>query len=158
MPHLLGFAKRRSAQPTALLSGDVSVTPFLFNGMYGVMTDGNGLYHMRARFYNPEIRRFLNRDVLLGSVAEGQSLNRFGFVEGDPIKYVDPFGLARWTDAGLALLGIAGNGAGAIVGSVLLGAPEPTTLTKVAGVVVLGKSLSGIYFNPPDYPQLGNLL
>jgi RHS repeat-associated protein len=76
-----------------LLSGDASQTPFLFNGMYGVMTDGNGLYHMRARFYSAEIRRFLNRDVLLGSVAEGQSLNRFGFVMGKPVKYIDPWGL-----------------------------------------------------------------
>ena len=42
-----------------LLSGDTSKTPFLFNGMYGVMSDGNGLYYMRARFYSPEIRRFV---------------------------------------------------------------------------------------------------
>jgi RHS repeat-associated protein len=76
-----------------LLSGDATLTPFLFNGMYGVMTDGNGLYHMRARFYSAEIRRFLNRDVLVGSVAEGQSLNRFAFVSGKPVRFVDPFGL-----------------------------------------------------------------
>jgi RHS repeat-associated protein len=76
-----------------LLSGDASQTPFLFNGMYGVMTDGNGLYHMRARFYSAEIRRFLNRDVLLGSVARGQLLNRFGFVTGSPISLIDPWGL-----------------------------------------------------------------
>jgi RHS repeat-associated protein len=55
-----------------LLSGDATKTPFLFNGMYGVMTDGNGLYYMRARFYNPDIRRFI---VLLGDIADGQSLN-----------------------------------------------------------------------------------
>jgi hypothetical protein len=48
---------------------------------------------MRARFYNPEVRRFLNRDVVLGSVARGQSLNRFGFVEGRPINFIDPWGL-----------------------------------------------------------------
>jgi len=51
------------------LSGDVSVTPFLFNVMYGVMTDNNGLYYMRARFYSPEIKRFINQDILLGNVA-----------------------------------------------------------------------------------------
>jgi hypothetical protein len=83
----------------------------------------------------------------VGSVARGQGLNRFGFVESEPVKYIDPFGLARWADAGLALLGIAGNGAGTIVGAVLLGALEPTAITKVAGGVVLGKSLSGIYLN-----------
>ena len=77
-----------------LLSGDSSITPFLFNGMYGVMSDSNGLYYMRARFYSPEIRRFVNQDVLLGDVFEGQTLNRYAFVTGRPVSFVDPFGLA----------------------------------------------------------------
>jgi RHS repeat-associated protein len=63
-----------------LLSGDVKKTPFLFNGMYGVMTDSNGLYYMRARFYSPEMRRFVNQDILLGFVEDGQSLNRYAYV------------------------------------------------------------------------------
>jgi RHS repeat-associated protein len=83
-----------------LLSGDATQTPFLFNGQYGVMTDGNGLYHMRARFYSAEIRRFLNRDVLVGDVARGQSLNRFGFVTGRPVAWVDPLGLESPQAAG----------------------------------------------------------
>ena len=68
-------------------------TPFLYNGRDGVMTDDNGLYYMRARFYSPEIRRFVNRDILLGGVADGQSLNRFAYVTGEPVSFVDPFGL-----------------------------------------------------------------
>jgi RHS repeat-associated protein len=78
-----------------LLSGDSSKTPFLFNGMYGVMTDSNGMYYMRARFYSPEIKRFVNQDILLGDIFEGQTLNRYVYVNGDPVKYNDPFGLAR---------------------------------------------------------------
>ncbi len=77
-----------------LLSGDTSITPFLFNGMYGVMTDDNGLYYMRARYYSPEIKRFVNQDILRGSVAEGQTLNRYTFVTGRPILLTDPFGLS----------------------------------------------------------------
>jgi RHS repeat-associated protein len=79
-----------------LMSGDASTTPFLFNGMYGVMTDGNGLYYMRARYYNPEIRRFVNQDILLGSVAEGQTLNRYAYVNGNPVLYIDPEGKIAW--------------------------------------------------------------
>jgi RHS repeat-associated protein len=78
-----------------LVAGEVSHTPFLFNGQYGVMSDGNGLYYMRARFYNPTIKRFVNQDVLWGQVSEGQTLNRFAFVSGRPISLVDPFGLAQ---------------------------------------------------------------
>jgi len=79
-----------------LLKGEASVTPFLFNGKYGVMTEGNGLYYMRARFYSSEMKRFVNMDVLLGSVGEGQTLNRFVYVNGNPLIHIDPTGLASW--------------------------------------------------------------
>jgi len=78
-----------------LLSGDSSITPFLFNGMYGVMTNSNGIYYMRARFYSQEIRRFVNQDILLGGITDGQTLNRHAYVNGDPVKYVDPYGLSK---------------------------------------------------------------
>ena len=61
--------------------------------MFGVMTDESGLYYMRARYYSPLLKRFVNRDVLVGGVGEGQSLNRFAFVTGRPVSWVDPFGL-----------------------------------------------------------------
>ncbi|MBP3506658.1 MAG: hypothetical protein J6K43_09725 [Lachnospiraceae bacterium] len=35
-----------------LLDGEIGEYLFLFNGEYGVVTDDNGLYYMRARNYN----------------------------------------------------------------------------------------------------------
>lgn len=74
---------------------------FLYNGRDGVQTDANGLYYMRARYYNPEIKRFINQDTLLGSISDSTSLNRFSYVNGNPISLVDPFGLeaqGTWLD------------------------------------------------------------
>ncbi len=68
--------------------------PFLYNGQYGVTTDSNGLYYMRARYYNVEIKRFINQDVLIGVLERVSSLNRYAYVEGNPVSYLDPFGLA----------------------------------------------------------------
>jgi len=85
--------ERFQYSPYGLLrSGEGSTTPFLYNGMYGVITDASGLYYMRARYYHREIRRFVNQDILLGNIANGPTLNRYGFVYGNPVSYVDPEG------------------------------------------------------------------
>ena len=67
---------------------------YLYNGQLGVITDDNGLYYMRSRYYNPEIKRFINQDILTGSIGNSASLNRYSYVEGNPVSYTDPFGLS----------------------------------------------------------------
>ena len=66
---------------------------FLYNGMLGVMTDENGLYYMRQRYYDTDIKRFINQDILVGSIDNSKSLNRYAYVQGNPVNYNDPFGL-----------------------------------------------------------------
>uniref|UniRef100_UPI002AFEB5F9 EndoU domain-containing protein n=1 Tax=Paenibacillus campi TaxID=3106031 RepID=UPI002AFEB5F9 len=74
--------------------------PFQYDGRDGVQTDPNGLYQMRSQYYNPEIRRFVNRDVVTGTIADGLTMNRYAYVNGNPVSYVDPFGLsAEHSDA-----------------------------------------------------------
>ncbi|MEY2493785.1 MAG: hypothetical protein QOJ45_277 [Verrucomicrobiota bacterium] len=68
-------------------------TSFLFNGQYGVQTDESGLLYMRARYYSPLIKRFINQDSVLGSINSSASLNRFAYANGDPASLIDPFGL-----------------------------------------------------------------
>ena len=84
---------------------------FLYNGQLGVATDDNGLYYMRSRYYNPEIKRFINQDVLIGSIGNSNSLNRYSYVEGNPVSYTDPFGLSpyKWISLGIhTALDVAG--------------------------------------------------
>ena len=102
---------------SSMISGAVSETGirFLYNGQLGVTTDGNGLYHMRARYYNTDIKRFINRDILTGDITNSQSLNRYSYVQGNPVSSTDPFGLCPlgflkldWSTIGHTLLDIVG--------------------------------------------------
>lgn len=84
----------------------------MYNGAYGVHTDGNGLYYMRARYYNTDISRFINQDILSGSPAASQSLNRYAYCQGNPLNQTDPFGLCPqgmstrdWIHLGLSIAG-----------------------------------------------------
>ncbi|MET1176123.1 RHS repeat-associated core domain-containing protein [Paenibacillus amylolyticus] len=80
--------------------------PFAYNGRDGVMTDVNGLYYMRARYYDPKLKRFLNRDVIRGEIQDGQTFNRYAYVNGNPVSYNDPLGLMKFetkSDTNLAL-------------------------------------------------------
>ena len=77
-----------------LLSGDTHGIMFLYNGRYGVVTDSNGLYYMRARYYNTDIKRFINQDVVEGNITNSPSLNRYAYCQGNPVSLLDPFGLS----------------------------------------------------------------
>ena len=67
---------------------------FQYNGRDGVITEPNGLIYMRARYYSPELRRFINADIVAGTISDSTSLNRYAYVNGNPVSFVDPFGLS----------------------------------------------------------------
>ena len=85
-------------------------TPFLYNGRDGVITeDDTELYYMRARYYSPALRRFVNADKVHGDITNALSLNRYAFVNGNPASNVDPLGLsAERVGVGTAWGGING--------------------------------------------------
>ena len=103
-----------------LLSGDTEHTRFLYNGRYGVTTDENGLYYMRTRYYNTDIRRFINQDIITGSIGNSRSLNRYAYVQGNPVSYTDPFGLSPLN----AMADTVGHAVLDLIGSIpVFGAP-----------------------------------
>ena len=59
------------------------------------MDEGNGLLYMRARYYDPEVGRFISKDPI--GFAGG--LNLYGYAGSNPINFVDPLGLF-WGEAG----------------------------------------------------------
>ena len=49
---------------------------------------------MRARYYNVDIKRFINQDVIEGSITNSPSLNKYAYCQGNPVSLLDPFGLS----------------------------------------------------------------
>ena len=62
----------------------------------GEAVDANGLTYLRARYYNSGDGRFLSRDTWNGDYNRPLSLNRWGYVEGNPVNAVDPTGRNPW--------------------------------------------------------------
>jgi len=51
-----------------------------------------GLYYLRARYYSPELARFLTRDTYEGTLTDPLSQNPYLYARGNPAVYVDPSG------------------------------------------------------------------
>jgi RHS repeat-associated protein len=60
--------------------------PYAFTGRE--WDEESGLYYYRARYYDPVVGRFLQQDPI--GLAGG--INRFAYVKGDPINFIDPYG------------------------------------------------------------------
>ncbi len=71
----------------------INTVIFGYNGRDGVVTDDNGLIYMRARYYSPAMKRFINADIVEGGISNAITLNRFAYANGNPVSFVDPFGL-----------------------------------------------------------------
>lgn len=76
----------------------------------------NGLYHFGARYYNPAIGRWTQQDPLnqIGSLTEA---NRYAYVSGDPVNYIDPTGkdACGWISSGTSRV-LEASGIGTIAG------------------------------------------
>lgn len=55
----------------------------------GMMGD---LDYMHARYYSPHLGRFLSVDPVIRNTRNPQTWNRYAYVRGNPLKYVDPTG------------------------------------------------------------------
>jgi len=99
------FGQQYAAEGFEEANKEIS-TPFGYNGRDGVITDSNGLIYMRARYYSPELRRFVSKDPLRGNIGDLGSLNRYAYVGGDPVNFVDPSGESAQLVCGLVVLGL----------------------------------------------------
>ena len=100
-------------------------------GTFG-LTGTNGLYYLRARYYDPTIGRFLTRDPLPGSIQHPQSLNAYPYVQNNPVNRMDPTGLFSEGSPGFSCLSLV-----FLLASVALLAFAPSPLTASLAVALL---------------------
>ena len=65
-------------------------------GFTAEQTDPTGMIYLRARYYAPEMGRFMSRDTWGGDQNQPMSFNRWNYTEGNPINYFDPTGHIVW--------------------------------------------------------------
>jgi RHS repeat-associated protein len=79
------------AYGTLIASNTTAQTTYLYCGEQ--FDSDLGTYHLRARYYNPQIGRFWTMDSYDGSQLKPSSLHKYLYCNADPIDGIDPTGL-----------------------------------------------------------------
>ncbi|QSX06711.1 RHS repeat-associated core domain-containing protein [Sedimentibacter sp. zth1] len=76
-------------------------SPYNLRGYTGHLYDDKAsLVYMNARWYNPNVGRFMTEDTYRGDISNPQSLNQYAYALNNPVNYVDPTGhLAVYTES-----------------------------------------------------------
>ena len=119
-----------------------------------VLDAETGLAFYNARYYDPELARFLSPDAIVSSPLDPQSLNRYSYVTNNPLRYTDPTGNWR-VNFRMGPIRFEASNKGVVigVGIVTLGYNNGTATIGVYGVELsynlflfepLGKVLEGL--------------
>ncbi len=134
--------------------------PALRNGFNGQRyDDATNLYYFGARYYDPEIGRFLTADTQVPDPMNPKVLHRYAFAGDNPVRYVDPTGHAYWewflagcVIGALIVIGIATCGAGLVAGGIIGGVAAASVSAIAGGAALcaiggaaLGAAAMGVY-------------
>jgi len=154
------------------LNGGQGVTTNSFK-YTGQQQDSNGLYYLRARYYNAGTGRFLSQDPEMGHSDDPISMHRYLYTGADPINGVDPSGRDTLGNVCMSMaiggiLGSIGNGVaqyaltgkwsaqafqngflgGAAAGGILAVAPVLSGVAALVGVYQTGLLIGNVFNNP----------
>jgi len=73
-----------------LLEKEKIANDYAFGGKGG--DDETGLIYMNARYYDPDLARFVSADTIVPDLYNPQALNRYSFALNNPISFADPSG------------------------------------------------------------------
>ncbi|GIV16928.1 MAG: hypothetical protein KatS3mg022_2363 [Armatimonadota bacterium] len=121
-----------------------SANPYRFAGAWGYRDDGDaGLLHVGARYYDPQVGRFISRDAVL-------SEHPYLCCEHEPVNRVDPSGRV-YVDINLSInIGIFQIGIGLQFGNTGPGKPFGWHF-YVGGGIGIGTPITGSFNSSWDY-------
>ena len=79
-------------RPPASVNPGISDRGFTGHRMNNSATNDLGLIYMNARYYLPEVGRFISADTIVPDPKDPQTYNRYSYVLNNPVKYTDPSG------------------------------------------------------------------
>ena len=85
------FGKERYKNNTQAFSVSNRYTDQIFD-------EETGLYYYGARYYDPALARFIQPDTIVPAPNDPQSLNRYSYVNNNPLKRTDPTGHSFFSD------------------------------------------------------------
>ena len=91
----LPFGAERTIPNSPILGTD-----FTYTGQRKLDDGMGGIMDYKARFYSVGLGRFLQPDSIIPNPANPQSMNRFGYVLNNPIRFSDPTGHKEYDEAG----------------------------------------------------------
>ena len=102
----------------------------------------SALMYYGARYYDPQIGRFVTADPTIQRPYDPQDFNRYTYTRSNPIKYVDPTGLGWWDWLWSFIAGVVG----AIITVVCSAIPViGTVLGAAIGGAVSGAILGAVH-------------
>ncbi len=127
--------------------------PYLYTGQhYDDLTD---LYHLRARYYDSAVGRFLSRDPYPVNLYDPFELNRYIYAGNDPVNFSDPTGTVSLSEYGInlstkspAIVILKGAGTGALVSML-----SDLAFQYVIEVVVGGRDFQDWISDPDTWTQ-----
>jgi RHS repeat-associated protein len=124
---------RYSAFGETRYSSGITPTDYRYTGQLE-QADVN-LYYYNARWYDPELGRFIQADTIVPEPGSAKSYDRYMYVNNNPVRYTDPSGHKL-------VCGFAGEGCG---GS---SSPNPSPIIADAKELARTETINALYSNP----------
>ena len=118
--------------------GILTKNPFRYRGYY--YDTETGFYYLNARYYDPEVRRFISADDMqyLGAGDKISGYNLFAYCNNNPVMGYDPTGNWDWGGV-LVGAGLMGTSIAAAAALAIFGGPVSTpVILATVGVFAAG--------------------